>query len=55
MKRDGISAEEADDLIFDAKEAVRCYFDNGDWMNAEEVVKDMFGLEPDYLDELLPV
>lgn len=53
MRRDGISAEEADELIEDALEDLRCCLDEGDFFGAEEVCETHFGLEPDYLDELM--
>jgi hypothetical protein len=47
MERDGMSAEDADDLINEAKEAV-C-----DGENPEEVLEEFFGLEPDYIFEII--
>ena len=47
MLRDGLSSSEADDLINEAKEAV------ADGENPEEVLEDFFGLEPDYIFDLL--
>ena len=54
MKRDGMSSEEADNLIDEAKEALQNYLDEGDSFGAEHVCEEFFGLEPDYLDELIP-
>lgn len=53
MRRDGISAEEADDLIFDAKEQLQEYLELGDIESAEQICQEYFGLEPDYIMELL--
>jgi len=53
MKRDGLSAEEADELIDEAKEDVDYLLSNGDMDGAYNVCQDHFGLEPDYLDELM--
>ena len=56
MRRDGISSEEADELIQGAKAELEEVIDNGgDILDAEEVVKDWFGLEPDYLMEIMPL
>jgi len=53
MKRDGISAEEADDMIQCAKEELAEHIENGDITSADEICADHFGLEPDYLEELM--
>jgi len=55
MERDGITAEEADVQIEEAKEAVLEYIDERDFEGAEEVCNEYFGLEPDYLMELMPI
>ena len=47
MRRDGMSADEAADLIQEAREAV------AEGQDPEEVCWDYFGLEPDYIWELL--
>lgn len=47
MRRDGMSAGEADDMISEAKAEVTA------GMDPEEVLQDWFGLEPDYVFELL--
>lgn len=49
MQRDGMTAEEAHQLILDFEEALEFVVDEGDPMGAEELVADYFGLEPDYL------
>jgi hypothetical protein len=49
IERDGISEEEADELIDDAKELV------ADGADPEEVCLDEFGLEPDYVWDLLDI
>ena len=53
IERDEITPEEADELIADAKAELYACIDNGDLMAAEEVCYDWFGLEPDYLEELI--
>ena len=47
MRRDGMSADEAEELIQEAREAV------AEGQDPEEVCCDYFGLEPDYIWELL--
>jgi len=49
MQRDGMTDEEAGELIVDFEEALESIVDEGDLMAAEELVADYFGLEPDYL------
>ena len=48
MKRDGMSSNEADDLINEAKQAIL------DGEDPEEVLEDYFGLELDYILDILP-
>ena len=47
MRRDGLSAAEAQDLIDEARERVL------EGEDPEEILHDDFGLEPDYVWELL--
>ena len=53
MERDGMSASEADELIEEAKNALFDYLDEGDQESAQDICEEYFGLEPDYLMELL--
>jgi hypothetical protein len=54
MRRDGVAEYEANAMVCEARAALREVIDNGGGiLEAEEVVKDYFGLEPDYLMELL--
>jgi len=53
MERDGISEAEANELIAEAKEAMNEALEEGDMEGAEEICMDYFGLEPDYLMELI--
>jgi len=55
MRRDGMSAEEADELIEEAEEALASYIEEGDFAAAEDICEEYFGLEPDYLTEILPL
>lgn len=55
MERDGIDEDEADDRIEKAiSELDEVLEEGGDSFEAERVIEDHFGLEPDYLDDLLP-
>lgn len=47
MRRDNMTSSEADELIDIAREAV----ENGE--DPEEVLMDFFGLEPDYIFDLM--
>lgn len=47
MRRDNLTGEEADELINEAREKVAAGAD------PEEVLYDDFGLEPDYIFDLL--
>jgi len=53
MERDGLSEEEAKDRILDAKAELQCLLEDGDLVAAEDICKDHFGLEPDYVIQLL--
>ena len=55
MRRDNMSSDEANDLIDEAKEMLQEYLANDDFMAAEDICAEYFGLEPDYLDELMPI
>ena len=51
MRRDGMSAEDAEQLIADAKEDLFARLDEGE--TPYDICEEWFGLEPDFLDELL--
>jgi len=53
MRRDGISALEAQDIINQAREALQEYIASNDFEAAENVCEEYFGLEPDFLTELM--
>lgn len=48
MRRDDMSSEEADEMIQEARERVL-----NDGENPEDVLQEEFGLEPDYVFDLL--
>lgn len=47
MRRDGMERDDAEDLLQDARAAV----EEGE--DPEEILEDWFGLEPDYVFDLL--
>jgi len=53
MRRDNMSSDEADDLIDEAQKSLNYALANGQMQDAEEICADYFGLEPDYLTELI--
>ena len=53
MRRDGMTDIEADELISEAKEQLQEYLANGDIEAADNICEEFFGLEPDYIMELL--
>lgn len=53
MERDGLSAAEAAAEIAEAKAQLAEYLDEGDQLAALNICEEFFGLESDYLDELL--
>lgn len=56
MRRDGLDKQEAQDLIDEAKEEVQSIIENGGTLEeVEDVVRDYFGLEPDYVEEMLSI
>jgi hypothetical protein len=56
MERDGDSAEEAQDRIDSFVEELETMFEENPLglLDAEDLVADHFGLEPDYLFDFLP-
>ena len=52
MDRDGLTADEADNEISDAREALMEYLENDD-PAAHDICEEFFGLEPDYLFDLI--
>ena len=53
MERDGMDKEEALELINEAKEALNEIMESGDIFAADDICGDFFGLEPDYMDDLI--
>lgn len=53
MERDGMSASEAEKLIKEAKQALQEYLAEDDTESAYNICQEYFGLEPDYIFELI--
>jgi hypothetical protein len=53
MRRDKFTHEEAEDQVQEAKKELQMLLDNGDLNEAYDICETWFGLEPDYLDDLL--
>jgi len=53
MRRDNMTEKNADDLISEATDAMNEYLSDGDMDSAEYVCEEYFGLEPDYIMELM--
>lgn len=55
MKRDGMSVEEAKDLVAEVVDMMNDAIAMGDYEEAQMIVEDELGLEPDYIPDLLGV
>ena len=53
ITRDNMSPSEADDLISQAQDQLNEYLAAGQEDLAYDICAEFFGLEPDYIDELL--
>ncbi len=53
MRRDGMSENEARNQIEEARYELDLLIREGRLEEAEEICADYFGLEPDYIDELI--
>ena len=53
MRRDGMTREDEEQLVSDCKDDLYDSIENGDLMYAEDICQSWFGLEPDYMMELL--
>lgn len=53
MERDGLSQQEATDSFKEGLDALNQYIAAGDLCSAHDVCEEFWGLEPDYLDEML--
>lgn len=53
MRRDSMSQQDAEELIEQAKDELQELLIEGDLLAAEDICGNYFGIEPDYLIELL--
>ena len=53
MRRDGLTAQEADESIAEAVALLADYLERGDLTSAEDICAELWGLEPDYIMELI--
>ena len=53
MKRDEITSDEADDLIKAARDELFALIDQGEIEEAENICENHFGLEADFIMELM--
>lgn len=53
VERDNMSEKEADDLIREARGQMQRYLQQGDIDSAYHICEEYFGLEPDYLTQLM--
>ena len=52
MRRDGMTEVEADDLVSRARADLIDRLEKGEYPH--DICQEWFGLEPDYLDDLIP-
>lgn len=55
MRRDGLTAEEADELIDEAREVFMQCVEDGDLVGGMSVCQDYLGVEDDYIFEIMPI
>ena len=53
MSRDGMTYEEAKGLFDEAQAEFYQLLDEGAYMSADDICEEYFGLEPDYMEDLL--
>jgi len=53
IERDGMSREEAEADIAACRAEMLEAIEDGDFSYAEQIYEDWFGLEPDYMDEVI--
>ncbi len=55
VKRDGMSMADAKDYVDQCREELNERIEDGDFIDAMDICAEYFGLEPDYLDQLIPI
>jgi len=53
IERDQMTSEQADSLIKEALDDLSSRLEEGEIQSAYDICMEYFGLEPDYLDEML--
>ncbi len=53
IERDGLTQEQADQAVQAARKQLNQLVEEGDIYSAYEICADKFGLEPDYLEDLM--
>ena len=53
MQRDNLSEKEAQELVEQARDQMHMYLQQGDMDSAYHICEEYFGLEPDYLMQLM--
>jgi len=53
MQRDNLSDKEAEELVQQARDQMHWYLQHGDMDSAYHICEEYFGLEPDYLMQLM--
>jgi len=55
MRRDGISENEARNLVEECREEIETAIAGGHYMEAEDIIASYLGLEPDYIMDLIEI
>lgn len=55
MRRDGISENEAYNLVEECREEIETAIAGSRYMEAEDIIASYLGLEPDYIMDLIDV
>ena len=53
MKRDDINEKEATEMVLETKEALEEAIHSGNLFEADEIIMNYLGLEPDYVFDIL--
>jgi len=55
MRRDGISEEEAWNLVNECREEIEEAIARGDYIETDDIIASYLGLEPDYIIDIIDV
>lgn len=53
MRRDGLTAQEADDQVAEGKQILAQLIHEERFVEAYDICEELFGIEPDYLIDLM--